>query len=195
VLLVVLWEDEKSRNRDWSKMEDDISRLISPKLWFFPHRCQFAAACKDWYRITKEVHGPSRETYVWMLLPYDNVKETCTLVLKLSHSSYLSSVANGYKGAVRVGSPRQTVSSKLRPCRTPLPDPIFDCPKQQRRDKWWSKWIDGYLQGQKCRTHFFHHWWEMVIWPSLSYQRILSGPKIAWSLLSWHTAIDCLSVG
>ncbi|KAJ3706172.1 hypothetical protein LUZ61_009877 [Rhynchospora tenuis] len=67
------------RNRDWSKLQDDIARLIAKKLWFYPHHRKFAATCTNWYHLTKEVHGPFQQNSIILLLPYNNQSEMCTL--------------------------------------------------------------------------------------------------------------------
>ncbi|KAJ4812385.1 F-box protein skip23 [Rhynchospora pubera] len=84
-LLRVRVQDHPLRNRDWSNLQDDIARLIAKKLWFYPHHRKFAVACADWYRITKEVHGPFQQNSIVLLLPYNNESEICALY-KLSDS-------------------------------------------------------------------------------------------------------------
>ncbi|KAJ4747291.1 F-box protein skip23 [Rhynchospora pubera] len=72
-------QDHPLRSQDWSNLQDDIARLIAKKLWFYPHHRKFAAACADWYYISKEVHGPFQQNSIVLLLPYNNQSETCTL--------------------------------------------------------------------------------------------------------------------
>ncbi|KAJ4812382.1 F-box protein skip23 [Rhynchospora pubera] len=94
-------------NRDWSKLQDDIARLIVNKLRFYPHHRKFAAACTDWYRITKEVHGPFQQNSVVLLLPYNNESDTCALYelsdsrtyefrLSALHDKFIYGSSNGW---------------------------------------------------------------------------------------------------
>ncbi|KAJ3706186.1 hypothetical protein LUZ61_009891 [Rhynchospora tenuis] len=95
------------RNRDWSKLQDDIARVIVKKLWFYPYHRKFAAACTDWYRITKEVHGPFQQNSIILLLPYNNESETCAMYtlsdsrtyefhLGVLHDKFIYGSSNGW---------------------------------------------------------------------------------------------------
>ncbi|KAJ4812362.1 F-box family protein [Rhynchospora pubera] len=69
--------DHCLRNRDWSNMPDDVIRLLVKKLRFYPYHRKAAGACRDWYRITKEVHGSFKQNSIFLLLPYNNMTKTC----------------------------------------------------------------------------------------------------------------------
>lgn len=65
------------RNRNWSKLLEDLTHLIVGKVCFYPHYSKFAAACASWYKITKEVHSPFRQSSMSLVLPYNHETNKC----------------------------------------------------------------------------------------------------------------------
>lgn len=63
------------RKGDRSKMQDDVVRLIIEKLQFSIHRCWFAATCRDWYRIAREVPCRYQQNSPYVLIPHNDERE------------------------------------------------------------------------------------------------------------------------